>query len=230
MTIQKHILVVKSYVLKQILFFGVLCYSFSLSAQSITDIQSYIDSAETLKEIKPNEALEFGFKAKSLAENIGNENLVAESLQKIAIIHRILGNLEEAEDAINKALSYPINDYALISEMNNTKGVILKQMSQFDKALVCYSKTLKIQQYLNNKKGEARTYNNIGRIYEAMEQFDLAMFYYRKALKIYKTLDISKSTGITLQNIGHIYRAHNNLDSALVYFNLALPLYQRENN
>ena len=65
-------------------------------------------------------------------------------------------------------------------------GLIYWQKSDYDEAMICYEKTLKICEEIDDMLGIAITTNNMGAISDLKGDYDTAMIWYQKVYKSVK--------------------------------------------
>jgi tetratricopeptide (TPR) repeat protein len=113
----------------------------------------------------------------------------------------------------------------------NTQGVSFALRSDYDKAIIYYTKSLNIQEEIGDKSGIANALNNIGIIYKRQGDYDTAIEYYTKSLKIRKESDLldeqpggKKQIAKTLNNIGHIYKRKGDYAKAIDYYAQSLSI------
>jgi|GEM_PF-6475764 len=102
-------------------------------------------------------------------------------------------------------------------------GVVLKNKGNFQQALEKLKEAISILKLLNDEKGMAAVYNNMGTIYRDMGAIDKAYVYYISSLEIKeKYYPDSRTLCNTYRNLGNFYNAHRtNFDTAAYYFNEA---------
>jgi two-component system, sensor histidine kinase PdtaS len=92
------------------------------------------------------------------------------------------------------------------------------------KALEYYQKSLNISTEIDDRRGQAQSYNNIGLIYEANHQLPKALEYFEKALAINIQLGIKPGQSFNFRNIARMYQAQKNYPKAFEYTQKALKL------
>ncbi|MES2428998.1 MAG: tetratricopeptide repeat protein [Bacteroidota bacterium] len=116
-----------------------------------------------------------------------------------------------------------------IAEAYRVKGVGEYYLNNPDSALNRYFDALAIYEKLNDQRGVAKVYNNIGNLYQLLD-YEKALDYFKKASDIavlYK--DKSLIASISL-NIGNIYNRKNMYQSALTYYNTSRALFTELKN
>jgi len=92
-----------------------------------------------------------------------------------------------------------------LSATLNNKGYYENQIGNPSIALKYFSEALKIDKFLNDKKGVAQIYNNIGGVYLDLGKLKFALNNFEKSLKIREEINDSLGISQTLANIGQIY-------------------------
>lgn len=81
-----------------------------------------------------------------------------------------------------------------------------------------------------DKKGEAISYQSLGRINYNLNQFDLAIDYYQKALSLFESLGIDNQEGTTHQLLGDAYFGIFDYKNSLNSYNKSLKFAENDNN
>ena len=138
--------------------------------------------------------------------------------RKIAIAEAVLEAVKTEESDLFAYIYHNIGDG-------------LKQLADFDKALVYYEKSLKIKEEIlgEGHPSTATTYNNIAVVYDAQGNYGEALEFYRKDLEIReKVLGLEHpSTATTYNNIAGVYKAQGNYGEALEFNRKALVIREK---
>jgi len=94
------------------------------------------------------------------------------------------------------------------------------------KTLEYSQKALQISQQINDLKGEAQSYNNIGVAYYYQDDYETALEYFLKSYEIRKELGNKKDIVASLNNIGIIYDDLSKFEQALEYYLESLRIYE----
>lgn len=158
------------------------------------------------------------------------------SLKDTASINRInkaafnirLTNPQKTVELADSALIYAkkLNYFFGIAEANRIKGVGLYYLSDTEKAVKSYVEALKYFKVLNDKKNEARVYNNFGNLYKEIN-YNKALVYYKKALSIANTLKIDEFTAGIYLNIATILRFQGNYKISLKYLEISKEIFAK---
>src|SRR5688500_4705623 len=100
------------------------------------------------------------------------------------------------------------------------------------KALAYTREALSLATEINDQKGMAASYNNLGIVYRNQGALDKALEYYIISLKIYETLQNKEGIATTKNNISTIYSLKNEYGQAMKYleesYNLFVELKDQE--
>jgi tetratricopeptide (TPR) repeat protein len=105
-----------------------------------------------------------------------------------------------------------------------------KALGQMDKALDSYNRALAIYQKLNNDKGIADIFQNVGLIYHAQKLDEKALENMSRALAINQKLNRQSGVADSYYNMGLSYYALNQHDKALDSYNRGLDIYRKLDN
>jgi len=112
----------------------------------------------------------------------------------------------------------------------NNKGFISDQIGEPQKAITYYELALKIQEFINDKKGMAYSLNNIAYVYDNQGDVPKGLEYMHKALKIQEEIQDKVGIAISLINIGNVLRANGEENKAIDYFNRGLKINEELQN
>jgi tetratricopeptide (TPR) repeat protein len=93
------------------------------------------------------------------------------------------------------------------------------------KALTYTKEALSLATEINDQRGMAASYNNLGIVYRNQGAFDKALEYYVISLKIYETLQNKEGIATTKNNISTIYAIKKELDQAMKYLEESYNLF-----
>jgi len=137
-----------------------------------------------------------------------------------------VGELELAYENMKKALSLTNNIKALMYIYNQI-GIILDSMGNLNKALVNYSRSLRLATELGNTQAQVTLLSNIGGIYYNKGELDRALSYYEKSLSL-TTNEKRKAT--IYNNIALIYVKKGDYQKAVEYLHNAIEIDERYGN
>jgi tetratricopeptide (TPR) repeat protein len=106
----------------------------------------------------------------------------------------------------------------------------MDELGRYAEALTYYFESLKLEELMGNKRGQAITLGNIGIIYYDQKEYNKALDYYQKSYELKKEMNEVGSISTTLGNMGVVYHDQNNLEKALEYYRKALAADKQHNN
>ncbi len=124
----------------------------------------------------------------------------------------------------------PVPDLERISECQTNQGVCYFYLREYDKAIVSFEASLRVQDELGNRENIADCFSNIGLVYKKRGYYNKALDYYRQALEIDKELGNEESIAISLNNIGVVYDLWGRYGKAIEYYQKSLRLEQKQDN
>ena len=86
-----------------------------------------------------------------------------------------------------------------------------------DEAAKYWETSLQIRIATEDKKGQAKIYNNLGILYKNKNDFTKAILYYRQAELIYEELDNPIKAGNLAYNIAKLYDEFGHFNQAIEY-------------
>jgi len=119
------------------------------------------------------------------------------------------------------------NEKTHMASALNIQGVSFHIQGDYTKAINYYTKSLKINEELGNKKGYAATINNVGNIYKNQGDYAKAISCFNKSLKIDEELDNKKGYAATINNIGIIYYNQGDYEKSIEYYSKSLKIKEK---
>lgn len=111
-----------------------------------------------------------------------------------------------------------------IALANNNLGVCQWVLTDYDKAINYFYKSLITYQELKNQNGISGAFNNIGLVYIEMKKYNSAFTYFNEAYKINKKSGNKILMVYNLNNIALNYYVQKKYDEALKYYNKSKKL------
>ena len=163
-------------------------------------------------------------RALNYSKDIDHKELIGQSLNNIAILHKKFGQLDKSLETLYeaKALFESIdNKYGLLINANML-GVTYKSMERYDEALMEYERLKALSTELNFKRGHMAYGINTGTIYNLIKKYHDAESSYRLAIDIASEFDIPMSLsdaqsglGKSLLGQGRIQEAEKQVEASL---------------
>ncbi|MCK5023315.1 MAG: tetratricopeptide repeat protein [Candidatus Aenigmarchaeota archaeon] len=114
-----------------------------------------------------------------------------------------------------------------IASSLNGFGIVYDDLSDYDKALDYFLKSLKIMEEIGNKQDIATSLNNIGTIYWRIGNYDEALEFFTDTLKIDKEMGNKSGIASSFHNIGMVYDSIGERDKALKFYLQSLKIKKK---
>jgi len=167
----------------------------------------------------PQRALKYARQALQTATRIGDKRGEADAYNNLGMGYYFTNDYEQLLDFYRKSLSAyrSIGDNQSMSTLSSTYF----RLSQSEKALKNYKRSLNI--YIKEKKWDqvAETYKNMADVYKNIADYPLALTFYEKALEFVESEEGNEAKGEVirlLDQIGQIWFYQKEYDTALIYF------------
>jgi adenylate cyclase len=173
----------------------------------------------------PDEAIEYGNKAKELAEKINDSTALAYAFKNIGLGYYIHSNYVEVSIYWEKSLEIfeLIHDDIGSSNLLGNLGVMYANQGDDAKGIDYLLRSLRLAEQEDDKFRIASALGNIGYVYSSKPAtWDQALPYYWQALAIGETLEDLDIIGTTASNIGDVYYHKQMFDSAIFYLKKSL--------
>lgn len=193
-------------------------------------VNALIELSSNYYRSAPGEAIEYGERARELAEQINYPAGEAYAFKSIGMGYYFQGDFVNALVSWQRSMNIfqSINDKLGVANMLNNLGAVHFNQGDDNKAIEYYLESLKVSEELKDTLRIATATVNIGAVYfNKQATYDLALKYYLQSLPLSEKLGDHDAIGTCAVNIGEIYLAANKLDSALNYFEKALSAYSK---
>ncbi len=147
-------------------------------------------------------------------------------LHQLGVAYLNQKNPEKAKDYLAEAVKL-LNgeESAFHAEVLNSLGEAYDQQREFDKAIDCYQKSLRISQKLENRRGETDSLFYLGNAYLEMRQFQQARDFYQQCLEIEQQIGDRYSCASTYHQLGWVAQEMREYEQARAYYQQALDIY-----
>ncbi len=180
-----------------------------------------------------NKALEYDTKAKDIAEELKDDNLLANVYISLGYDYYFLGDFNKALEFNLKSLKVKnrmletgeLKSDRLLATSYNNIGSLYNVLGQCEKAVEYHNKSLEIRKKYSDSTGIGRSLHNLGAVYERLDENEKAKEYYLKALNIRKVLGNKQHIAESLNNLGNVYKNLNENDMALKCYIQALEVF-----
>lgn len=106
----------------------------------------------------------------------------------------------------------------------NIQGISYYTVSDYNKAIEYYKRSMHVQEEIGNRQGIANSLNLIGSIFQERGRYINALHHYQKSVQLSRELGDHIGIATTLLNIGVIYKIQGKYDKALEYYNESLAI------
>ncbi len=177
-------------------------------------------------------AIEVGIDGLQTAKELEDTLEIIQALNNIGTGFRRIAALDEAASYHYDALEYS----ELFSDKTSRKAIanrnaalngignIQSTLGNTEAAEKAFRKALAGERALNNPRGQAINYANIGRLFETREMIDSAWVYYRESMKF--DVEANSELGIALchNNFGRLYEKGEEWEKAMVEYQVAYDI------
>jgi two-component system NtrC family sensor kinase len=155
----------------------------------------------------------------------------------LAMVHRSLGNFDQAFSCALKALKIfqAMPNSLMHAWILNSLGNIHHDLHDYDRALNYHTESLTQFRSLSEQEpdnaefrvGEARAMTGIGTVYQGRGEFDRAMQFHQRALPLYRQFDNAVGESRALNDLGITALQSGDYDRALEYLTSALAIREQ---
>ncbi|MDB4293659.1 tetratricopeptide repeat protein, partial [Maribacter sp.] len=141
-------------------------------------------------------------------------------------------NLDTARTIGHQLLQFAIENKNQDWEASSNRfiGNSFAVQGKYEDALKHFLKSHEILLELNDKKGLAATFSNIGAVYYELGNYPTALTYLLKGLKLAEELDDKPNLARVTNNLGNVYVDQKNNKKALEYYQYSLNLKEELGN
>jgi len=176
-----------------------------------------------------DKAKEMYSEEKKIAENIKDDEELAQSLHHLGAVDIHKGNLESAKRYLKKSaeIREKIEDKIALAESFNNLGIAYEKEGNYDKAFEYFKRTLKIEKKIGNEPNIMKTLNNMGIYSKIKGNIEEALEYYNESLSIAKKINDKPGMAKLNVNIGIIQGSIGNQKKALEHLKKALDIQEK---
>ncbi|MGI9547310.1 MAG: tetratricopeptide repeat protein [Flavobacteriaceae bacterium] len=168
--------------------------------------------------------------AMDAADNAENIEFRIYSLNMLGTVYRRNDGIKAALDYHQEALKLaesipePSNDIQRsINTAINGIGNIYKSLEQYNLAIDYFRNSLEYDERLENSRGLAINYQNIGECLEAQGKLEESLKYYKTSLRINENVGSERIRVVSNYGMAHVYVHQDRIDKALLTLESILP-------
>ncbi|MCB0699840.1 MAG: tetratricopeptide repeat protein, partial [Chitinophagaceae bacterium] len=163
-------------------------------------------------------------KGLQIAEEIGNDTLVANSYNSLGNYYATRYDFDKAEQQHIKSLEIreKLKDTLAMAYSYNNLGIMYREKGDFDKSLGYYHKAREVYVAINDSSEIAFIYNDIGSAHSKAGNTDSGEYYLKKSIDIRERMKEYNELAYTYNYLGENYERKGNLRMAEAYIKKAL--------
>ncbi len=196
-----------------------------------TRVNALIALADELMFEAPNEALPYIEQAIAVAEKVDYYRGHANALLSQGLYFEVNNQPARALRSYMAAEQYfqNINDTPALASLFNRLGVIHKNTSRYDTAVVYFDKAFEMYRQIGDTVGIAYVYTNLGIIFTRKSDNAKATDYFLNSLKLSQVIGDSLNVARNYGNLGNVYKAESDYKKAAEYFEESLRVFRALN-
>lgn len=178
-----------------------------------------------------DKAMQAYFQAARIADSLKNDTLLAIIYKNIGTEYKNQQNGHLALKYLRQSLQFTnaLNDSSQVMNLYMTIGNAYKVLKDdsliyLDSAYDSYSKSLELAIQLQDSRGMAGNYNNIGNVYKHQERYEEALDQFFLAIEINKASQNDTWLSYNYHNIGSLYKLMDKTDASITYYLKSLQL------
>lgn len=229
---------VRKYFLLFLIFTGIASHAQDLNVDSLkltvltmakdtSKVNALNTIADQVYRTSPAEAVEYGSKAKILAEELGFQKGLALGYKNIGLGEFMQGNFADAVRNFEPALEMyrELGDVQMEANLLSNLASSYYQTSKFVESLEYALPALKMAEEMGDTLRIGTLLMTIGLVYsEQASTLDSAVNYYLRVIDLAETIGYINLQGVATINLGEVYLEKEELDQALYYFEKSLTI------
>ncbi len=173
-----------------------------------------------LREVSPQEAMDFSLEAESLAHALDNKSGEARAKENIGWIYYRKGQWQKTFDYSKEAyeLAMEAGDLKQAASVLNNLGALYYEQHNFKEAIEEFKEAYRISSELSDHYTVIRSLNNIAFNFIQIDLLDSAVLYAQRAIGMNAGVEFPYLTSFAHRVMGDVYVKRNQLDSAEAIF------------
>ncbi|MEO7307787.1 MAG: tetratricopeptide repeat protein [Ferruginibacter sp.] len=161
----------------------------------------------------------------------GNNKVLGNYNQALGLYYKKTGDYNTALPYLLAAAKYAeintTNKASIAGQWLNA-GNLYQDLGDYNNAMICHLKALRLFEDAGNKLGESFCYNSICNNYSKLNQYPKALEYAQKSLALKQILKDNRGICNSMVSVGEAYKGMGNLKEALANFETALTIAKEE--
>ncbi len=177
-------------------------------------------------------AEEYARMARSLAEQLGAQAEVADSLNNLGSIRYTQGDYATARDYHQQSLGLyrSLGDQRGVFDSLDNLGSVSRAQGDYATTRDYYQQCLSLARDIGDKRCMALSLNNLGTIMYAQGDYDTARDYYQQCLSLARDIGHKHGTASILNNLGDVLYMQGDYTTARDYYQQSLALFRDGGN
>jgi tetratricopeptide (TPR) repeat protein len=162
--------------------------------------------------------------SRALAEQIGDQECLAQAMTRLGIIAIDEGEEQHGRELLQQSLtiSMAIGNRSEEATALQLLGYAASRKGRSEEAELLYEQSLLLHEQIGDQLAIANTLNLLGEIAVDRGKFDHAQHHYARSLMLFRSLEAPAQIGMALHNLGVIARRAEQFEQALSMFREAL--------
>ncbi|MEA3444229.1 MAG: tetratricopeptide repeat protein [Bacteroidota bacterium] len=203
------------------------------SLLNVLNDSNYSSKAEILNKlafafdyIDREKSIEYANKALASANNESNKTEMALAYRIIGSYYEYKNKIEQAFENYYQALIWyqAINDFKGEAQLINLLGILHGRSSQYDSALVYFTKAYNIANEIQDSLSLTMVYMNLGLVYYHWSEYEEALKYLELSKEINIALNLKEGLGRSYHNLGKVAFKWTKSELALDYYRKAYSI------
>ncbi|HLP12902.1 MAG TPA: tetratricopeptide repeat protein [Flavobacteriales bacterium] len=171
-------------------------------------------------------AMQMANEAVAVSKSSNNQQLIAQSLNRLGTIYDVRGVIDSANMHFLTALKLfeGLKDKSGIAAVQQNIGVMYYFQGDLEKAQLYYLKAMKLREQTNELDYVAKLLNNLAVIARRNEDYEKSILYHKKALAIKLKFKDRESVASAYSNIATTFLYKRDFDSAIAYIDKSIKI------
>lgn len=162
-----------------------------------------------------------------LAMQLGDDLLLAQAINAKAGMAFENGDMDEARELFQRALTTASGDPSLIARIEQNLGILHNVEGDFKTAVIHYQRSLQAYELADNPNGCALAHHNMGMVHADRKLWDAADEHFRQSYALAQKTDDLHLQGLCLLNHAEVHLARGLYDDAKTNAETALRLFDQ---
>jgi class 3 adenylate cyclase/tetratricopeptide (TPR) repeat protein len=175
------------------------------------------------------QSLEWGERARALAERIDSPRLQAEAFMLLGGTYGNLGDTARAHQLTAHCLSLyeQVQDLPRLADAHNNMAIFAQDLGRLQEARHHFEAGAAIKESVGDVYGQAMVANNLGSLLLLVGELDEATVQYRRSLAMFERLGSLYATGVLEMNLGAVQLQRGELAAAETHLERSAALYKQ---